>query len=100
MVGAQAQPQAGQNTLAQQAIPDAPTPQPSLPNLKSVAPGQGSTPESSTSNSDTQPVEGPSSPVSGPSTSAPAPSAAGQTSVYGQARARTPSRLSWFMSMP
>jgi VWFA-related protein len=90
MVGAQAQPQAGQNTLAQQAIPDAPTPQPSLPNLKSVAPGQGSTPESSTSNSDTQPVEGPSSPVSGPSTSAPAPSAAGQTSVYGQASVYVP----------
>jgi VWFA-related protein len=54
MLGAQAQPQvvpapAGQTTVAQQAIPDAPGPQPTLPNLKSIAPGQGTT---STSNGD------------------------------------------------
>ena len=35
--------QAAQQTLAQQAIPDAPKPQTKLPNLGSVAPGQGTT---------------------------------------------------------
>jgi len=39
MLGAQA----GQQTAAQQAIPDAPKPQPALPDLRTVAPGQGST---------------------------------------------------------
>jgi len=35
--------QAGQETLAQQAIPDAPMPRPNLPNLGPVTPGQGTT---------------------------------------------------------
>jgi VWFA-related protein len=82
MVGAQAQPPTGQETVAQQAIPDAPKPQTNLPNLRSIAPGQGAPPASSTSNSDTQPVEGPSAPVGTAASNAPAASAAGQTSVY------------------
>ena len=49
MLGAQAQPPAGQEIAAQQAIPDAPTPQTALPNLGSVAPGRGA---SSTSSND------------------------------------------------
>jgi VWFA-related protein len=49
MVGVQARPQAGQETLAQQAIPDAPKPQATLPNLNTVTPGQGT---SSTSSAD------------------------------------------------
>ncbi len=50
MLGAQVgRAQAGQETLAQQAIPDAPKPQATLPNLNSVAPGEGTT---STSNVD------------------------------------------------
>ena len=48
MLGAQARPQAGQN-VAQQAIPDAPKPQATLPNLNTVTPGQGT---SSTSSAD------------------------------------------------
>ena len=63
MLSVQARPQAGQDTLAQQAIPDAPKPQTKLPNLKSVAPGQGT---SSTSNTDEP---------SGTSTNAPSSSA-------------------------
>jgi len=35
--------QAGWETAAQQAIPDAPKPQPTLPDLRSVAPGRGAT---------------------------------------------------------
>src|SRR5450631_3953044 len=46
MLGVQARPQAGQD-LAQQAIPDAPKPQATLPNLNSVAPGMGTTSTSS-----------------------------------------------------
>jgi VWFA-related protein len=82
MVGAQARPQAGQETVAQQAIPDAPKPQTTLPDLRSIAPGQGAPPASSTSNGDTQPIEGPSVPVATPAANAPAPSAADQTSAY------------------
>jgi VWFA-related protein len=63
MVGVQAQPQAGRDRAAQQAIPDAPTPQPVLPDLKSVAPGQGTT---SSSGGDTTPAEAPVSPVAAP----------------------------------
>jgi hypothetical protein len=40
---------AGRETAAQQAIPDAPTPQPTLPGLNSVVPGEGTT---SSSNGD------------------------------------------------
>jgi VWFA-related protein len=76
MVGVQARPQvtqvpAGQQTVAQQAIPDAPRPQATLPNLNSVAPGQGTT---STSNGDTQPVEAPAGPAAAPAVSGPSPS--------------------------
>jgi VWFA-related protein len=42
MLGAQAQPQGAQQGAAQQAIPDAPKPQTTLPGLGTVAPGQGS----------------------------------------------------------
>src|ERR1035437_433222 len=54
MLGAQAQTKAGQETVAQQAIPDAPRPQTTLP-TGSVVPGQGST---STSNSTGDSTEG------------------------------------------
>ncbi|MGP8261157.1 MAG: VWA domain-containing protein [Acidobacteriaceae bacterium] len=60
--------QTGQQTLAQQAIPDAPKPQAKLPNLGSVTPGQGTT---SSSASD----ESPSDSAGAPSAS-PAPGAA------------------------
>jgi len=63
MVGVQAQPQAGQDTVAQQSIPDAPKPQPVLPNLNSVAPGQGTT---SSSGGDATPGETPAGPAAAP----------------------------------
>src|ERR1700679_2585316 len=52
MLGAQAQQQAGLETAAQQAIPDAPKPQTSLPRPGSIAPGKGI---SSTSSGDETP---------------------------------------------
>jgi VWFA-related protein len=64
VVGAQAH--AGQNSASQQAIPDAPKPQPTLPGFGSIAPGKGAPSASSTSNTDTQPVEGPSAPAVAP----------------------------------
>jgi VWFA-related protein len=83
MISVQAQPQVvpqppTQQTVAQQAIPDAPKPQTTLPNLNSVAPGQGA---SSTSSTDMQPSEGPSAPT--PAAPAPTPEAAptGQSST-------------------
>jgi VWFA-related protein len=73
MVGVQARPQlapepAKQETVAQQqAIPDAPKPQAPLPNLNSVAPGEGTT----SSSSDTQPAQAPAAPTApGPSPAA------------------------------
>jgi VWFA-related protein len=64
MLGLQARPQAGQDTLAQQAIPDAPKPQTTLPNLRSVAPGQGTTSSSdSSSSSGTTETKVPATPV-------------------------------------
>ena len=51
--------QSGQETLAQQAIPDAPKPKITLPNLGSVTPGQGTTP---TSTGDNTPSAGASTP--------------------------------------
>jgi len=45
---------AGSQTVAQQAIPDAPRPQPALPGLKSVTPGGGTT---STSATESTPLE-------------------------------------------
>jgi VWFA-related protein len=53
MLGAQAQQQTGQELAAQQAIPDAPSPQTTLPKAGSIAPGKGA---SSTSNGDTAPA--------------------------------------------
>jgi VWFA-related protein len=47
MLGAQAQQQAGLETVAQQAIPDAPKPQTSLPSPGTIAPGKGTTSTSS-----------------------------------------------------
>jgi VWFA-related protein len=94
LVAVQARPQAGstQNTpargnvsrqidLAQQSIPDAPRPQPTLPNLNTVTPGEGTT---SSSNVDT-PVQSPSAPTtatppSGSQTSG--AQAAGETQTY------------------
>jgi hypothetical protein len=84
LVGVQAQAPAGRDTVAQQAIPDAPTPQPVLPNLKSVAPGEGTT---SSSGGDTQSAAGPGSPAAIPAgATAPAADAqgasAGETAPY------------------
>jgi VWFA-related protein len=67
MLATQARPQAGQD-LAQQAIPDAPKPQTTLPNLKSVTPGQGTT---STSNGDDSPTASNSSSSGGQAPSTP-----------------------------
>jgi VWFA-related protein len=80
--------QAGWETAAQQAIPDAPKPQPTLPDLRTVTPGQGTTsssqdgiaPDGSTGK---QPASAPASPAA-PATGAQAGSGQGsQTSVYG-----------------
>jgi len=57
--------QTGQLTLAQQAIPEAPKPKTTLPNLGSVTPGQGTT---STSTGDETPSSGTATP---PATAAP-----------------------------
>ncbi len=59
MLGAQAQQQAGLETLAQQAIPDAPRPQTTLPSAGSIAPGKGTT--STSSGEDT--VDAPAAPT-------------------------------------
>ena len=48
LLSAQAQPQAGQQTVAQQTIPDAPRPQATLPNLNNITPGEGTTSSSAT----------------------------------------------------
>lgn len=81
-------PQAGWETAAQQAIPDAPKPQPTLPDLRTVTPGQGTTsssqdgiaPDGSTGK---QPASAPASPAA-PATGAQVRSGQGsQTSVYG-----------------
>ena len=62
MIAVQAQPQAGQET-AQQAIPDAPRPQTTLPDANSITPGEGTT---STSSGDGQPVDSTPAPVAAP----------------------------------
>jgi VWFA-related protein len=80
MVGAQAH--AGQSSASQQAIPDAPKPQPTLPGFGSIAPGKGAPPASSTSNTDSQPVEGPSAPAPEPDVNASTSPAAPGQSVY------------------
>lgn len=67
MIGAQARPQSGQET-AQQAIPDAPKPRATLPDLNSITPGQGT---SSSSNGDTQSSGGPSTPAPTPASPTP-----------------------------
>jgi VWFA-related protein len=76
--------QAGWETAAQQAIPDAPKPQPTLPDLRSVAPGRGVT-----SNSDDAAPTGSTDkqPAAAPAPAAPTAPEAGtqgsQVSVYG-----------------
>ncbi len=73
LVGVQAQPQAGQNEVAQQSIPDAPKPQPALPNLRSVAPGRGT----DSSSGDTQTPDASVAPVAPVATQTPAAQGAG-----------------------
>jgi VWFA-related protein len=88
IVGVQARSQAGHDTvaprneLAQENIPDAPKPQPSLPGLGSVAPGKGTSASTSTSNTDTQPDEGPSAPAPAANVPGPATPSSGAQSVY------------------
>jgi len=79
--------QAGREIAAQQAIPDAPKPQPTLPDLRSVTPGQGTTSSSDDSTTDgsagKQPAAAPASPAA-PANSGQAGSSQGNpTSVYG-----------------
>src|SRR6266702_2755771 len=76
MLGAQAQTQAGQDSLAQQAIPDAPRPQANLP-TGSVAPGQGTT---STSNDNSGEPAG--TPAPTPSAATPPTATSDQTPTY------------------
>lgn len=77
MLGAQARPQ----TVAQQAIPDAPRPQATLPNVTNIAPGQGTgeTTSSSETNS-TQPEQAGPAAATRPASSTPpaTPGANGQ----------------------
>jgi VWFA-related protein len=62
--------QAGWETAAQQAIPDAPKAQPTLPELRTVTPGQGTTPDSGTAapvgSAAKQPSATPMAPEAGP----------------------------------
>jgi VWFA-related protein len=62
--------QAGWETAAQQAIPDAPKAQPTLPELRTVTPGQGTTPDSGTAapagSAAKQPGATPMAPEAGP----------------------------------
>jgi len=85
LLGVQARPQAGSQTVAQQAIPDAPKPQPALPGLKSVTPGSGT---SSTSATDSTPLEtAPETAPAAPQPAAPesaAPSSAGPANTITQ----------------
>jgi VWFA-related protein len=82
MVGFQGRPPvvlaAGQQNAAQQAIPDAPKPQTTLPKINSITPGEGTT---STSNGDNQPVEGPAAPTTAPAAMSPS-AAASQSPTY------------------
>jgi VWFA-related protein len=75
--------QAGSQTVAQQAIPDAPRPQPTLPGLKSVTPGAGT---SSTSAIDSTPLETTPepTPAAAPATAPAEPATAGPASTSGQ----------------
>jgi len=67
-----AQTQAAQQTLAQQAIPDAPRPQTTLPNLETIVPGEGTTPASA---GDAKPTNAagtpPASPAAAPAAGSP-----------------------------
>lgn len=70
--------QAGWETAAQQTIPDAPKAQPTLPDLRTVAPGQGTTSSSDDTGGSTSKLP------AAPAPAAPATSAQrGQASVYG-----------------
>jgi len=88
--------QAAQRELAQQAIPDAPKPQTKLPNLGSIAPGQGTTSTSAdTTPTGATPVTAPAGPTPAPATApaqatASAPSASGPQPTEDQAPAYQP----------
>jgi VWFA-related protein len=82
--------QAAQRELAQQAIPDAPKPQTKLPNLGSIAPGQGTTSTSAdTAPTGATPVTPPASPTLAPVTAS-APAASGPQPAEDQAPAYQP----------
>jgi VWFA-related protein len=66
MLGAQAQPQAKQQSATQQAIPDAPKAQPVIPGLGSVTPGQGSISSSDTGAAPSAPAPAPASHAAAP----------------------------------
>jgi VWFA-related protein len=73
--------QAGWKTAAQQTIPDAPKPQPTLPDLRTVAPGQGTT----SSSDEAAPGGSASKQPAAATPAAPAQTGAegGQTAIYG-----------------
>jgi VWFA-related protein len=71
---------AGQETAAQQAIPDAPQPQPTLPDLRTVAPGQGTTSSSGDATADGADGAGGKQPAAAPASAATPPSAGAQAS--------------------
>jgi VWFA-related protein len=82
--------QAAQQTLAQQPIPDAPKPQTKLPNLGSIAPGQGTASTSADAAPiGATPVTPPAGPAPAPATAS-APSASGPQATEDQAPAYVP----------
>jgi VWFA-related protein len=82
--------QPAQRELAQQAIPDAPKPQTKLPNLGSIAPGQGTTSTSAdTAPAGATPVTPPAGPAPAPATAS-APSASGPQPTEDQVPAYQP----------
>jgi VWFA-related protein len=80
--------QSAQQNLAQQAIPDAPRPQTKLPNLGSIAPGQGTT---STTASDATPGEGAGTPSAAPPASHTSPPASASVPAASGTQATTSS---------
>jgi VWFA-related protein len=84
--------QSAQQNLAQQAIPDAPRPQTKLPNLGTIAPGQGTTTAGDTAPGDATPSEGAGTPSAAPSPShASTPASASAPVASGtQAAAKAP----------
>ncbi len=84
--------QSAQQNLAQQAIPDAPRPQTKLPNLGTIAPGQGTTTASDTAPGDATPGEGAGTPSAAPPAShaSPPASASAPAASGTQATASSP----------